>query len=89
MSEQAPREGLPEEEFSELMQSIGTMAPLLGGLLRPQGDKGGKDDGRSDHCARRETLLCALKPYLSEDRCAAVDYLIRLWRVGDAIKGLR
>ena len=48
-------EGLPDEEFSELMQKLGAAAPLLGGLLRPtpSGDGVG-----SDRSTRREALLC-------------------------------
>lgn len=93
------QEGLPEEEFSRLLQSVSTMAPLLKGFFPPKGDLGGggKDDGHRDApfhvgkapCPRREALLLALKPYLSPERCAAVDYLIRLARVGDAIRAMQ
>ena len=94
-------EGLPEEEFSRLLQSVSAMAPLLKGFFPPKGDfdHGGhekRDDlheppfqGGRDPCRRREALLLALKPYLSPERCAAVDYLIRLARVGDAIRALQ
>lgn len=89
-------DGLPEEEFSKLLQSVSTMAPLIKGLL-PQGppvDKPPSADtareGKSHgHCAKREALLLALKPYLSPARCEAVDYFIRLARVGDAIRSLQ
>ena len=92
-------QGLPEEEFSKLLQSVSTMAPLLKGFFPPKGDldRGGREgdihgapfQGGKDHCRRREALLLALKPYLSPERCAAVDYLIRLARVGDAIRALQ
>ena len=88
MSEEQRNEGLPEEEFSALLQSIGKAAPLLGGLLGGGGHTQ-EHTPHTDACARREALLCALKPYLSKQRCDAVDYLLRLWRVGDAIKGLK
>jgi hypothetical protein len=80
-------EGLPEEEFSALMQSISSAAPLVKGLLHSPlaGSASHAPPGR---CERREALLCALKPYLSPERCAAADYLLRLWRVGDSIKAL-
>ena len=84
-------EGLPEEEFAALMQNISTVAPLVKGFLSPVGGRGegsASPLGGKDH-GSREALLCALKPYLSPSRCEAVDYLIRLWRVGDAIKALR
>ncbi|MBQ8357949.1 MAG: hypothetical protein IJX39_09115 [Clostridia bacterium] len=102
----SPRQdGLPEDEFSDLLQSMTAMAPLLKGFLPTASDKGkpsggGPPDGEGHHdkgshrkgkelCDRREALLLALKPYLSPSRCAAVDYLIRLARVGDAIRALQ
>lgn len=33
-------------------------------------------------------LLCALKPYLSEERCRAIDYIIKIDRLGDVLKTL-
>ncbi|MBQ8341820.1 MAG: hypothetical protein IJY22_05535 [Clostridia bacterium] len=88
------QEGLPEEEFSRLMGSISAMAPLVRGFLGTdregphEADGTFKGQGRGD-CRRREALLLALKPYLSPARCAAVDYFIRLARVGDAIRSLQ
>ncbi|MBO5355946.1 MAG: hypothetical protein J6B09_07770 [Clostridia bacterium] len=94
-------EGLPEEEFSRLMQSVSAMAPLLKGFFPPKSEpkhiEHGKDEAHRDApfhfgkapCPRREALLLALKPYLSPERCAAVDYLIRLARVGDAIRAMQ
>ena len=37
---------------------------------------------------RRAALLCALKPYLSSDRRQAIDYIIKLDRLGDVLKTL-
>lgn len=37
---------------------------------------------------RRAQLLCALKPYLCEDRRRAIDYVIKLDRLGDVLKSL-
>lgn len=36
----------------------------------------------------RSALLCAMKPYLSQDRRNAVDYIIKLSRLGDILKTL-
>ncbi len=36
----------------------------------------------------RTALLCAMKPYLSEDRRNAVDYIVKLGRLGDILKTL-
>lgn len=43
-----------------------------------------KDDGAD----RRAALLCAMKPYLSPDRQNAIDYIIKLSRLGDMLKSL-
>lgn len=78
--------GLSEEEFHSFMETIGNAAPLVRSLLHPRTSGDHKEGG--GQCERREALLCALKPYLSRERCEAVDYLLRLWRVGDSIKAL-
>ena len=75
------QEGLPAEEFNQLLGSIGTMAPLVRSIF------GGGDC--SPASKKRECLLLALKPYLSEGRCEAIDYLIRIGRIGDAIRALQ
>jgi hypothetical protein len=36
----------------------------------------------------RAALLCAMKPYLSRDRQNAIDYIIKLSRLGDILKTL-
>lgn len=93
--EKAPTgEGLPEEEFARMLQGVSTMAPLLKGFFQkespPPHSRGeGEHDSHRSGCVRREALLLALKPYLSPARCEAVDYFIRLARVGDAIRALQ
>ena len=41
--------------------------------------------GESDS---RTALLCAMKPYLSSDRRQAIDYIVKLGRLGDILKTL-
>ena len=36
----------------------------------------------------RTALLCAMKPYLSDDRQRAIDYILKLSRLGDILKTL-
>ncbi len=73
-------DGLPEEEFAHLLDGIGKVAPLLGRLTGA---------GALSPAARgREGLLLALKPYLSPTRCEAVDYLVRIARISDALRTL-
>lgn len=40
------------------------------------------------HSDSRAALLCAIKPYLCSDRQAAVDYIIKLSRLGEILKTL-
>ena len=92
MSEEREAQGLPPEEFEALMASVTRAAPLLKGFLG-KSEGGPPPSGAQGHagrgCDRREALLCSLKPYLSPEKCAAIDYLIRLSRVGDAIRALQ
>lgn len=37
---------------------------------------------------RRAALLCAMKPYLSHDRQQAIDYILKLSRLGSLLKTL-
>ena len=43
---------------------------------------------RSQTEERRAALLCAMKPYLSRDRQEAIDYILKLSRLGDLLKTL-
>ena len=75
--------GLPDDEFSSLMESISAAAPLLRGL-------GGALTGKhSEACSVREKFLLSLKPYLSPSRCEAIDYLVRIARLGDILHSLK
>ena len=80
-------QGLSNEEFATLMQGIDRAAPLLRALGRSE--KASSVAATPDRCAQREALLLALKPYLSKERSDAAEYLLRLWRVGDALKAMK
>lgn len=43
---------------------------------------------QSEAAERRARLLYAIKPYLSKDRQNAIDYMIKLSRLGDILKSL-
>ena len=58
--------------------------PEKGGGQLPVAARGGERGGN----AHRSALLCALKPYLSSDRRQAIDYIIKLDRLGDVLKTL-
>ena len=74
-----PTQASPQS--SELASLIGSIAPVMSAL-------GGKRkrDPREEH---RDALLCALKPYLSEDRRQMVDRIMKLGQLGDLLKIIR
>ena len=76
VSEQAP----VEESVSDTKppDAISALAPLLSADL----SKLSKGDDK------RACLLRALKPYLSENRCEAIEYIIKFSTISDVIKRL-
>ena len=72
--------------FMEMMgsQSAQTSAP-------PQGKADEKPSPSTLHHEghdSRTALLCAMKPYLSAERRQAIDYIVKLGRLGDILKTL-
>ena len=94
----ASEQTLPTAEESEgLMANAALMSQLpamLGMLTSLSGGQGGQS-GQS-HAPRsggksgthRTALLLALKPYLSQDRSQAIDYIIRFSSIADVLKNL-
>lgn len=70
-----------KEIMSKLPDVMAAMGPLLSG---GGGGKGG--GGKKSECDKRTALLLALKPYMSPRRREAIDYIIRLNKLGDVIK---
>lgn len=66
---------LPPELLGKLPALIGALAPALGA-----------DSGKKD---QKTALLLSLKPYMSPQRCDAIDKLIMLGRIGEVMKQLR
>ena len=50
---------------------------------------GGKDGGVGIKGGKHAALLCALKPYLSKNRCDAIDYMLKISQMSDIISKLR
>ena len=66
---------VPPELLAKLPALMGALGPILG-------TGGGKNDEKTQ-------LLLALKPYMSPQRCDAIDKLIMLGRIGEVFKQLR
>ena len=60
-------------------ESVPTFSPQQNRLPSPAH----KSEGDS-----RTALLCAMKPYLGDDRRQAIDYIVKLGRLGDILKTL-
>lgn len=90
------------ELLSKLPDLISVVSPLLSGLSlggnatapsSPSLQSQAKPTGAITQTQSREVqnsnaLLCALKPYLKKERQDAIDYMIKLSRLGDILKTL-
>ena len=91
------------ELIAKIPQLISFVTPLLSGFLgsHTETQKEGEIPAVSSvvsaqksppkpmsHSDSRAALLCAIKPYLCADRQAAVDYIIKLSRLGEILKTL-
>ncbi|MBQ7829772.1 MAG: hypothetical protein IJ345_05825 [Clostridia bacterium] len=86
-------------KLPSLISSVKPMLDMLGLGSQPTAETGATRDGdkavsagvsvkRSQTDDRRAALLCAMKPYLSHDRQQAIDYILKLSRLGDLLKTL-
>ena len=64
----------------ELMGKLPMLMSALGPMMTGKSDMGGKDD--------KTALLLALKPYMSPQRCDAIDKLITLTRLSAIMRQL-
>lgn len=75
----APESEKEEKDTSQDTTSLAGKFPELLGLLSNKGT--GNNNRRSD-------LLCALKPYLSQNRIDAIDQIIKLSELSNVFKNL-
>ncbi|MBQ8849699.1 MAG: hypothetical protein IJ011_05145 [Clostridia bacterium] len=92
-TEEPKNEPAPETQTAEVsasMPDIGALVQSLAPMMSKLGSSG-KDrrGGESCESAKREALLCALKPYLSQGRREAVDYIIRISQISDILKNIQ
>jgi len=66
----------------ELMAKLPDVMTALTPVLKGNSPKKAPPD-------RRTALLLALRPYLSEGRCEAIDYITRIGKLGDVVKNLK
>ena len=66
--------------LSKLPEVIKVIKPMISSA--PQGES------KNENHARRMGLLIAMKPYLSPKRCEAIDYIARMSKLSETLKGL-
>ena len=71
----SPLGALPPDLLAKLPALMGALGPILG--------------TGSGHKDERTTLLLALKPYMSPQRCDAIDKLITVCRLGEVFRQIR
>ena len=71
--------------LEKLPQIIAVMKPLMGAMPSPQPPT---EEKRASPELCRDNLLCALKPFLSPERCEAVDAIMRISKLGTVFKQL-
>lgn len=85
------------ELMSKLPELISIISPLMGSISSQSQANAQSTQKASlpishspqNHEAQnRSALLCALKPYLKKERQEAIDYMIKLSRLGDILKTL-
>ncbi len=77
-SEQVPEAAVHSgNDTPKLPNAIGVLAPLLSGKL-----------GGNSPDTRRDCLLKALKPYMSEGRSEAIDTIIKISKISNVLKTL-
>ena len=84
--------------ISKIPSLISTLKPIIESFTRPSAPaeatapvaalQNEKPQQKSAGADSRTALLCAMKPYLSEERRRAVDYIIKLSRLGEILKTL-
>ena len=84
-SNQALQQGSAQESIQASAQMAATEERAVGAFDAPKNNKPAVSHNDPD---RRAALLCAMKPYLSADRREAIDYIIKLSKLGDLLKSL-
>ena len=80
------------EMMSQTKQQASSEAATIsaGSVLKPsQPSQPSQPSHHASHLTdNRTALLCAMKPYLSDDRRRVIDYIVKLGRLGDILKTL-
>lgn len=70
------------------MEKLPELVAAIAPMLTSAGARGAPAHKLSPPKDKRACLLAALKPYLSRERCEAIDYMIRLGALSEVFRGL-
>lgn len=73
------------EIMEKLPQMISVIKPMLGNISPAVPT----DSPHASPDADRDRLLLALKPFLSQKRCEAIDNMLRIGKLGSVLQGLK
>ena len=76
------------ELMSKLPEAIAALSPMLGEKTALKSDNTYNNIQRKSPPDKRLALLIALKPYLSHGRCEAIDYIMKINKLGSLFKSL-
>ena len=84
---QAPPENAVQTSVRQdpSLDAVADKLPEIMNMLRPMISPS-VSSSKSDGGGKKEALLCAVKPYLSDGRREAVDYIIKLSRIAEILK---
>lgn len=71
--------------LAKLPQILATVKPLLSSLSLPTSATPSKEEQHRSLPACRDNLLLALKPFLSPERCQAIDSMLRIAKLGEIL----
>ena len=73
----------------QMMAKLPQMIAVLGPMLGSAGDNQSLGHREKNAEACRNDLLLALKPFLSPERCHAIDTMIRISKLGSVIRQIK
>lgn len=89
------------EVIAKLPQIMSMLGPLMGNMTQPPPATKSTEAPKSNDavpaslvkhhksgCDNRSALLYAMKPYLKRERQEAIDYMVKLSKLGDILKNL-
>ncbi|MBQ9131910.1 MAG: hypothetical protein IJX62_05525 [Clostridia bacterium] len=75
--------------LEKLPQMMAMLKPMMASMTPAPAASTGEPRREKSMADCRDDLLCALKPFLSPERCEAVDSIIRIAKLGIVLKQLK